>query len=261
MGLYLLWLKSSSHCDSDPDTLSAPIPFGLSEPHPEYHELINFIGLDQDLVDAAAEFPSIPAIDLDPSEAIEAALGKLPPVKMREYLSAFLSEDSRETSQKLRAELRSLTPPAKKPEPPAKSTFIPFIEIEKRAEEIRQTRQKKLAQEKERECEAYLKKLSDLEEKIWQAIDKLISDKKPKSYDQAVEYLLGLRHLYEHRNQLDRFFAKIEAILKKYPTLNGLRRRIDLAGIRTADTNTQGNTRWMIGRRFLTNDPIDLSAL
>lgn len=257
MGPFLLWLKSSAHCGSDPRTPSVPIPAGLPKLHPDYSELINFIGLDQNFLDAATTFPAVSTTTPKPTQVYELALQKLTPAQMRAYLSAFLRDDSAETTRKLRTELRALAPPAKKPAPLKKSTFTSFNEIEKCAEALNQAQLKKSAEEKEIRYQAYLKKLTSLEGKIWLRIDALISERKPKAYDQAVNFLWGLRHLFQHRNQLEDFFNQINLILKKYPTLTGLSRRIETAELQSVELDSS----WNLVARDPKTFPIDLSDL
>ncbi|TAJ14429.1 hypothetical protein DMA11_05290 [Marinilabiliaceae bacterium JC017] len=92
----------------------------------------------------------------------------------------------------------------------------------RRLEEKRKQEEKKLAK---------LTKTGQQEEVLWTRVDRLISEKKTKSYEEAIEILKDLKELSIHRKQGNDFYSRVELIRKKYSRLSGLQWRIKEAGL------------------------------
>lgn len=63
------------------------------------------------------------------------------------------------------------------------------------------------------------------EEKIWGQIEVLASEKKAKSYDQAIEFLVDLRDL-AHREKSTDFSAKFEALKQRHSSKSSFIQRL-----------------------------------
>ncbi len=234
--LFLLWLKSSSHCEEDTKIHSAPVPQGLSNRHSEHDEMAEFIGLDPDLIEASAQLtPTLQTVpNLQPD--FQSLLNKLPAQRMREILSDLLSGDTESVARSLKKELTSLAP--KQAKKPTTHELVPFKEIEKLAADLKEARENKAREEEQRSKDVYLKSLAQYEAKIWRLAESLIREKKTKAYDQAVEFFCGLRELYEHRSKTDLFVEKVTEFIEAFPTLGGMRRRMEDAGHLSTDSPT-----------------------
>ena len=232
-GLFLLWLKSLSQCDPDQRNHSAPIPRGLADCHSEHAGLAEFIWLDPDLIEAAAQLPSTLESAARSHPDLASLLKKLPAPRMRQILSELLSGDAVGIARALKDELTSLAP--KNPKKPPTPKLVPFTNIEKLANDLKETRERKAREEEQKSKDAHLKSLALYEPKIWRLVEPLILEKKPKAYDQAVDFLHGLRELYEHRGTTDLFTGKVTDVVKAFPTLVGMRDRMREAGHLSAD--------------------------
>lgn len=212
--------------EDEEEHLEPPVPANLQKLTPALRKYIEFIQLDRDLVSAAAE--TSPTITLETVQNLESLLDKLPPEEQRAYLLRLLRGETR-LQFELTQRLREFLPKSEAPVSEAKRRTAK--EILARADtfrEIREEKERKVAQK------AHLKRMvviAEHEDKSWQEVDRLISQKKVKAYDEAVKILKELRELAEHRNELPAFKERSKAIKVQYPTLSGLHSRMDRAGV------------------------------
>lgn len=64
------------------------------------------------------------------------------------------------------------------------------------------------------------------ENEVWQQVEALIKEKKPKSYDSAIGLLKDLQELAEYRGKLEEFKKQIAEIQETYSNRPALRDRI-----------------------------------
>ncbi|WKZ17681.1 MAG: hypothetical protein QY310_09570 [Candidatus Jettenia sp. CY-1] len=71
-----------------------------------------------------------------------------------------------------------------------------------------------------------LEVLGEKENKIWQQVESLIEEKKPKSYDSVLALLKDLRELAEYRGKLEEFKERLTEIQQTYSNRPALQDRI-----------------------------------
>jgi hypothetical protein len=221
--LYLAWLKAVTlEVEMLDDTVEPPVPAGLRQLSPGLQTFIELFELDEHLAAAAAEASGAPesitegqlrhAIDRLSSEERQSWLLRL--AQGEPHLSATFNRqllellDQPSSSQKSRRSIAELYAAAER---------LEKILRDKRTAEARARHLKKM------------ERLATRESQLWQEVIELIERKTGKSYDQAVAHLSDLRDLANHRGEETTFQARLNKIYQDYPTLSGLRRRLQKA--------------------------------
>jgi predicted GIY-YIG superfamily endonuclease len=235
--LYLGWLLQAQSGELDDDDIEPPVPPGLGQLSASLESLAEFLRIDSDLLQVAAEASS-PAGDssIDRDE-VRAWVGKLATkekdeiitelvvntdyARIAELLQRFLKERAgsggpattgRTVVQLLRAA-------------EAYTTERKRIEAEKRAKEkARREREAAIAREK------HLDSLVGRESKLWSEVDKLVATQQSKNYDQAVRLLVDLRDLAA-RGEVGDFGLRIEALRQAHAKKPSLMERLKKASL------------------------------
>ena len=247
--LYLAWLKAAAervieedeweHYDPDVDEiyeyeigrdhLEPPVPAGLESITAPLQDFIDFLEINEDLVDVAAKasVPMPQAADLD----IEALVARLSEAERTGFLVRVAREEPqvyRQLMKRLRTLAQEDEPLKAAPTPPPRRTIGDLLAA---TEERRRQRKEEERRKAER---ARLRKLNEMipvEAQLWNDVVALIEEKKAKPYEQAVVLLVDLRDLADHLGETSRFKAQLSAIQNKYSTRHGLLRRLREAGL------------------------------
>lgn len=226
--LYLGWLCGLQNDAYDEEELEPPIPPGLQCLNPTLIQLAEFLRIDFDLINAAAQMsPSLE--DMTPnSQDIQKWLHTLSQNEkdgmLREILESSLKGDQTIALQQICRFSRTWQSiQESKKEKPKKRTVG---ELLRESENIQQTRiqleaKKAAAELAERQRfqriarEKRLNEIMGREEKIWNQIEVLASEKKAKSYDQAIGLLIDLRDLAQREKSTD-FLTKFTALKQRH---------------------------------------------
>lgn len=212
--------------------LEPPVPPNLNKFNAAYETLIDFFGLEEDLLQAAAAVsPSQVAPQLD----VDSALAKLDPTEKDTWLKR-LVQDEAALRFKLIKHLQSLLP-----QPEAATTGPERRTVRELLQQLEVARSERLRKEFRRQEEAsklkaeqrkrYLEGLVDRQETLWQKVRDNIALKQVKHYDTAVGILVDLRDLAGMQSTQADFDERIAQIIKDYPTLRGLHNRLRDAGL------------------------------
>ncbi len=201
--LYLGWLCCAQNEEADEDEVEPPVPPGLRVLSGSLEALIEFMGIDSDLVDVAASESAQPKAP--PTRDELAAWVRALPENDKD---ALLVEAALNASSQTGAEiLRRYDLPLKNgPTSEAQPTRRTVGELLAAASELTAMRERAAAERqaskrarKEREAaEAraqYLDQLAGSEESTWRKIEKLTQTKQPNNYDIAVKLIVDLRDL------------------------------------------------------------------
>ncbi|WP_448509633.1 hypothetical protein [Immundisolibacter sp.] len=236
--LYLGWLLRAQAGEFDDEDLEPPVPTGLGQLSASQESLADFLRIDGDLLDVAADASSpIGDAGIDGDE-VHAWVGKLAVkekdelitslvvdadhAKISELLQRFIKEHAgadgglattgRTVGQLLQAA-------------EALATERRRIETERRVKEkARREREAAIARER------HLDSLVGHEAKLWSEIDDLVASKQPKSYDQAVKLLIDLRDLVARSKDGD-FEPRIEALRQAQSRKPSFIERLRKAGL------------------------------
>jgi hypothetical protein len=240
--LYLGWLRGVAE-RYDPDEENdeveePPLPPGLGKLSRPLKDLVEFLWLDPDLVEAAAE-TSLPPPDEPGPEEYAAWLGALPPAEKDRMLLRVLEDGAPGLRAELLGRFRQEQggPPRAQP---GGRTVGQLLAARQQQEERRKHREEqKRAQEKARkereQAEARKRRLDQLagrQAEAWREVDTLIASKLPQSYDQAVALLQDLQALAEREGQASQAAQRIRRLREEHARKRTFVERLDRAGLR-----------------------------
>jgi hypothetical protein len=236
--LYLGWLSGLQSDEYDEEEFEPSVPPGLQNLSPALIQLADFLRIDLDLINAAAQMsPSLE--DMTPSaQDLQTWVCSLSQHQkdsmLKEILEGSLKGDQTIALQQIcrfnKAWQSSLEG---KNENFKKRTVGQLL---RESENVRQTRIQleakkaavELAERQRLQRIAREKRLNEImgrEEKIWNQIEVLASEKKAKSYDQALDLLVDLRDLAQREKSTD-FSAKFDALKQRHSSKSSFIQRL-----------------------------------
>lgn len=234
---YLGWLLCVQEGALDGDEIEPPVPPGLGDLSGPLVALVDFLRLEDDLLEAAAERSSAmqslsPSID-EAGQWLRSLRGD----EKDELLLRIVSSDL----LPLQAEvLRSIRNHAASEEGAgAMERGRTVRELLAVADRKRQERQRRAAQERERRAQvqaaeraAYVDSLAGREEEIWRQIDTLAGAKRPAGYAEAVRLMADLRELAARRQTGDDFDTRLTVLRARHAKKYAFLDRLNQAGLR-----------------------------
>jgi hypothetical protein len=232
--LYLVWLKlaykeydlirqeyDGEEIDADDEIFEPEVPPDLGRQTPALRNWVEFFGVDADLIAAGAQAsPSASA-----SSELSPYLEQLSADEMRAFLQRLLQGEAR-LDLALRQRLREFVP-AQLTTPVARRRTM--RELAAAADVIEKERKAASKRKAQATHEAKMKTLEPQADKLWKQVDGLIAMKTTTAYDEAVTLLKDLRDLAAYQRRTPEFKQRIAAIQERYPTLSGLKRRMEQA--------------------------------
>ena len=225
--LYLIWLKVSTddlvhgYDNVDVNSVEPDIPCGMNALNGSLLELADVFCIDQDSIEASAIISEpIKNENIDYSSYIS----KLADVEKDNWLLRLL-EGEPLLAEKIKSEIGR---PKSQPIRRASRTVNEIVQTIFTIKKERKLKEKKKQKEKQL---AKLKKIDNKKNDLWEQVFSLISQKKTKAYDEAVQILILLKELAIYKNDLAAFKTKVEQIKKQYNKLSGLKSRIEYAGL------------------------------
>jgi FtsZ-interacting cell division protein YlmF len=213
---------------------------GLGQLSASLESLAEFLRIDEDLVDVAAQ-ASRPMVDVrEKQEEIRKWVGKLPADEKDDVVTRLIcGEDLSPATELLRRFMRQYDQENQgAAEEPRRRTVGELLQLaEEHAQERRQLAAKKAAEEQaRREREAailrakHLDKIAGREPELWNEVGNLILTKQPKNYDSAVELLVDLRDLSARNGKTNGFQERLDAIRMAHARKPGFIERLRKAG-------------------------------
>lgn len=232
--LYVAWLLGVQYGEVDDETLEPARPDGLGRLSPSLESFVDIMGVDRDLVAAAAEggarTPAVPA-----TRDIDRWLAGLDRDEHVALLSRVARGDGSVGAEVLRRYRTHARP---------RSSGLPLRTagaLRERAETIAETR-REAAQQREARARAqrerqeraardrYLAGLAKRERDVWQRVDALIATKRPRDYDAAVTLLSDLREMSGQQGRAGSFAQRISELREAHATKPSLLARMRKAG-------------------------------
>lgn len=224
--LYLAWLKAAENAvraeDIDDDTLEPPVPPGLKQLSDAQNVFVRFLGINAAMLTIAIQKSAEQEKD---HPQLEKWVNKLPIEEQHDFLKR-LSRGEPNLSvllNKRLLELANKTQGSKEDAGSGQRTIAGLIQA---AEEWRRRKQEDEHRKEEFARKRRLEELAVKEKEVWQQVEALIKEKKPKSYDSAIGLLKDLRELAEYWGRLEEFKGRIAEIQQTYSNRPALRDRI-----------------------------------
>lgn len=236
--LYLGWLLCVQNEEFEDEEIEPPVPPGLRQLSPSLERLADFLRIDRDLLNVAAQVSSpIKEINLNRKEVgswVAALPGK---EKDRLLTDLVIENDSAVVAERLKRFILERTG-GPDPDSPNRRTVDDLLQAaEEYAEDrsrIEAERRVKERARREREAaiarEKHLNKLTGREPKLWAEIDSLIATRQPKNYDLAVKLLVDLRDL-DLRSKGGDFQQSLDSVRNTNARKPALIKRLNKAGL------------------------------
>lgn len=220
--LYLGWLLCVQGGELDDEDEEPPVPPGLGQLSASLESLAEFLRIDSDLLDVAAQ-PSHRLEQTSPKMGeIRRWVGKLPTGEKDDLITRFITGEEPALAMELmrrfieRDDKRS----GGDAEEVKRRTVGELLQAaEERTAKRRELAAKKAAEEKARRAQEaeiarakHLDRIGEREPELWNQAENLIATKLPKNYDRAVELLVDLRDLAARKGKKEDFGSRLDAL-------------------------------------------------
>jgi hypothetical protein len=219
--LYLGWLRCARDGGLGEDKLEPPVPAGLEELSGPLHALIEFLEIDEHLVEVAAQ-ASKPLAAGPTRRELSAWIRSLPEKDKNELLITAVAEQGERWRNDLirrfgRQNLRQTSDASAASERRKAGDLLAAADARAK-ERARLLNEQRIAEAAKRRAEdevnraRYLDKLGRREPEIWKQVAEHIQMRQPKDYDKAVILLTDMHDLAVRRGQTARFETALEKI-------------------------------------------------
>jgi hypothetical protein len=242
--LYLGWLlkvQLGGLDDDDDENLEdeaePPVPAGLKKLSDSLASVAEFLKIDDDLVEAAAQAsgPLVPVSD----DGIADWVTALPTGEKDKLLTMAAEGEGAQVEALLVQRFRRESRPAGAAAASAGRTASELLagaearraareEAEARAREEARARR---AAEQAVAYERHLEKLAGRKDETWQQVEKLTMFSKPKEYDQATQLLRDLHVIARQEDDIAAFTTRVRELRTRYAKRPSLMERFDKAGL------------------------------
>jgi hypothetical protein len=226
--LYLAWLRAMEFEDVLESVQEPPVPPGLKDLSPALHRFIGFFGLDEVLVQVAAE--ASPPQRRTTENWMRQALSKLDAWERDDFLLR-LAQGESGLSGRLHQRLRKVLPPPEPQSLPRRTVG----EIRRATAAQREAQRRRKAREEEARRVRELESLAERESETWDEVYSLIEETQVKAYDKAVDLLAKLRDLAAYRGRETVFQQLLDRIYEQYSRRPALLRRLREAGLERSE--------------------------
>lgn len=235
--LYLAWLFAVQHDEVDDEASEPPVPAGLAELSAPLNAIVEFLEIDEALIDIAVE--ASPDLGQDEPGEIGEWIALLPVPAKDELLGRVASGEGAGVQALLLRQFRESGPgrPAAGGAPARTAGELRDAAAAYKAEIAKAVAERRRAEAAEKEVKkaaAYAKHLDDLsarEASAWVRAAALIETKNQRDYDTAVTLLRDLRALAERNGSLEAFTKRIDDLRRQHQRKPSLMERFDAAGL------------------------------
>jgi len=236
--LYLGWLHSVECHEFSEDTLEPPAPAGLRELSAPLDSLIEFLGIDEDLVEVAAS--ATEPLKAGPSrKELATWVRGLPANDKDDLLVGFLSESSErcrlELLQRFQRENAVATNHGAIERRKVKDLLTAArVRADERARQLSAKRAADAARKKakdEADRAVYLDGLAKRAKVVWKQVETYIQQRQPKDYERAVILLVDLHDLAVRQEDETGFQLTMEELRKTHAAKGAFLRRLAKANL------------------------------
>jgi hypothetical protein len=233
--LYLGWLHCADNGEFSEDALEPPVPAGLAELSAPLNSLIEYLAIDENLVQIAAA-ASAPLYAGPSRKELAAWIRGLPERDKDDLLLAAALDPGERCRNELlqRFQLQNVlsTVSGTKRRTAGELLAATHARAEERNREQDAKRASDAARQKakdEADRVEYLKQLAKRKDAAWKQVEEYIQKRQPKDYDRAVILLTDLRDLAIQRGSGSEFQAAFEKLRKTHTAKETLLRRLTKA--------------------------------
>jgi hypothetical protein len=237
--LYLRWLVGVQSEDVDGDVPEPPVPAGLRDLSPALRSLVQFLDIDSDLLEAAAELSVDQELADAPSEILSSWIATLPEQENNGLLFRIALRNDPHVGIDLIRRFQEECPDAAVATSPGSRTAGDLLaerdrraaERTRRDEERKWLEQEREAKHKASERAQYLDALEAREAQSWGQVNTLVATKRQKEYLCAVTLLTDLRDLANRKGSPAIFRERLRRLCTLYASKPSFLRRLKDAGL------------------------------
>lgn len=239
--LYMFWLRvlELRVVEFEDDNPAAPIPAGLAQIDDAHNAWMQFIDLNNELLEAAQNRSTPISKKPDNSFTPEKHLHLLSDKEGKTHLKNFLTQTPHEAKTTLISNLRKAANIDKPQKPKKKIKLVSYEELACEVAETKAELARIVEEEVRKKQKLYLAKLQERSTEIWAKVTAFIKRKKIKDYEKAVFALRALKYLATEDGTLGTYYQKTEAIAHSYPHLPGLQWRLKEAELIRPPDNSE----------------------
>jgi hypothetical protein len=235
--LYLAWLLGVQSYQVEDEDAEPPVPAGLGDLSGALQAVVDFLGIDRDLLAVAAT--ASPDIAPDRDDGLADWIAALPPAEKDQLLTMVASGEGPQVQALLRRRFRGNASPVAGASAASARTAADLWQAadehrtvrEAALEEARRAEEARVAAAKAAAYDKRLDALADRREAAWRQVDELIATKKPRDYDQAAALLHDLSALAHRDGDHDSFTTRFLELRAKHTRRPSLQERFDKAGL------------------------------
>jgi hypothetical protein len=235
--LYLVWLFAVQHDEVDDEATEPPVPAGLAELSAPLEAVVEFLEIDEDLINIAVE--ASPDLGEDEPGGVGEWIASLPVPAKDELLGRVASGEGVQVQALLLRQFRESVPgrPLAAGVPARTAGELRDAAVAYKAEIAKAVAERRRAEAAEKEVKkaaAYAKHLDDLsarEASAWVRAAALIETKNQRDYDTAVTLLCDLRALAGRNGSLEVFTERIDDLRRQHQRKPSLMERFEAAGL------------------------------
>jgi hypothetical protein len=235
--LYLAWLHSVAAGELDDDEIEPPVPANLATLSAGQRSLVDFIRLDQDLLDTAAAGSRRRAPAKPTKTQLAAWVRALPAVEKDALIVGLMRGDEPHLGAQLLRRYHSrdeLDPAAAGGRTAGQLLEAAQQRREHRAQLAAAERERQRAKQERNAAEARQRRLDALAgegDSAWMRVVAFVDGRKVKEYDAAVSLLSKLRDLSDREGNREAFTAKLRQLTQRYTNRPALLERLTRAGL------------------------------
>ena len=238
--LYLGWLRCAQDGGPAEDKLEPPVPAGLEELSGPLYALIEFLEIDEDLVEVAAQ-ASKPLVAGPTRRELSAWIRSLPEKDKNELLITAVAEQGErwrnDLIRRFRRQNLLQTSDGSAASERRKAGDLLAAAHARAKERARLLNEQRIAEAAKRGAEdeanraRYLDQLARREPQIWKRVAAHIQMRQPKDYDKAVVLLTDMHDFAVRRGQTARFQTALEKIRQTHAAKESFLRRLAKADL------------------------------
>lgn len=235
--LYLGWLASACNEHLADEDIEPPLPAGLLTLTPAQEALVEFLTIDPDWLDAAAEASAESTTHAESDSDVDSWLDTQTSADMRAVLRQLLEGRSREIERAVRARFITWQRTQESPNQPsvARRTVAQIAARREVAASKRLAREKKAAEALEAKQRAEridrLNQLAAKADDAWTAIDKTLQRGSGLAYDQALKGIIELAQALKQAGRDAEFRRDLKRLMATHGKRGAWATRLEKAGI------------------------------
>ena len=238
--LYLGWLRCAQGNEFSEDKMEPPVPAGLGELSASLKALTDFLGINEDLIEIAAQASAPLAVGPNRKE-LSAWIRGLPEKDKNELLVTAVAEPGDRWRNNLlrRFQAQNTQHVSRTASGTARRTVGDLLGAahkreNERTQRLNAHRTAEAAKQKAEVAAArarYLDQLGRCEPEVWKRIAAQIQTRQPKNYDNAVTLLTDLHDVAVRRDRLAAFQSALDNIRQTHAAKESFLRRLAKANM------------------------------